>query len=48
MELAVFVCVTSIEALAHTAVLHHSDKLSDQAVEKLVAETTRLVVGYLQ
>jgi AcrR family transcriptional regulator len=48
MELAVFVCVTSIEALAHTAVLHHSDKLSDQAVEKLVDETTRLVVGYLQ
>jgi hypothetical protein len=28
--------------------LHHSDKLSDQAVEKLVDETTRLVVGYLQ
>jgi AcrR family transcriptional regulator len=48
IELAVFVCVTSIEALAHTAVLHHSDKLSDQAVEKLVDETTRLVVGYLQ
>jgi AcrR family transcriptional regulator len=48
MELAVFVCVTSIDALAHTAVLHHSDKLSDQAVEKLVDETTRLVVGYLQ
>jgi AcrR family transcriptional regulator len=48
LGLAAFICVTSIEALAHTAVLHRSEVLSDQAVETLVDETTRLVVGYLQ
>jgi len=48
LGLAAFVCVTSIEALAHTAVLHRSEKLSDEMVETLVDETTRLVVGYLQ
>ncbi|SDP35197.1 TetR/AcrR family transcriptional regulator [Afipia sp. GAS231] len=45
---ATFVCVTSIEALAHTAVLHHADMLSDETVGTLVDEATRLVVGYLQ
>ncbi len=29
LGLAAFVCVTAIEALAHTAVLHRSDMLSD-------------------
>jgi AcrR family transcriptional regulator len=48
LGLAAFVCVTTIEALAHTAVLHRSEKLSDEAVETLVDEATRLVVGYLQ
>lgn len=49
LELAAFVCVTSIEALTHTAVLHHSEILSDdKAVATLVDETTRLVVGYLK
>jgi AcrR family transcriptional regulator len=46
LELAAFVCVTSIEALTHTAVLHH-DVVSDKATEALVDEATRLVVGYL-
>ena len=47
--MAAFVCVTSIEALTHTAVLHHSEMLSDDAaVETLVDEATRLVVGYLK
>ncbi len=48
LELAAFVCVTSIEALTHTAVLHHSDKLSDDAFGALVDEATRLVVRYQQ
>lgn len=48
LELATFVCANSIEALAHTAVLHHPEMLSDEAVEKLVDEATRLIVGYLQ
>jgi len=46
LELAAFVCVTSIEALTHTAVLHHKI-VSDEAMEALVDEATRLVVGYL-
>ena len=44
--LAAFVCVTSIEALTHTAVLHHK-VVSDEAVEELIEEATHLVVGYL-
>ena len=48
LGLAAFVCVTAIEALAHTAVLHRSDMLSDEAVGTLVDEVTRLVVGYLR
>ncbi|VTU39699.1 TetR/AcrR family transcriptional regulator [Variovorax sp. PBL-E5] len=47
-ELAAFVCVTAIEALAHTAVLHRAEMLSDKALRTLGDETARLVVGYLQ
>ncbi len=46
LGLAAFVCVTSIEALTHTAVLHQK-LVSDEAMEALVDEATRLVVGYL-
>ena len=48
LDLAAFVCVTSIEALTHTAVLHHSAMLSDDATEALIDEATRLVVRYLR
>ena len=48
LELAAFVCVTSIEALTHTAVLHHPEILSDATMGTLVDEATRLVVRYLQ
>lgn len=48
LELASFVCVTSIEALTHNAVLHHSKTVSNDAVESLVEAGTRLVVGYLK
>lgn len=48
LELATFVCVTSIEALTHTAVLHHSEFLSDEGAGTLIDEATRLVVRYLQ
>ena len=48
LGLAAFVCVTSIEALTHTAVVHHSESLSDEAFGALVDEATRLVVRYLQ
>ena len=46
--LATFVCVTSIEALAHTAVLHGAETFTDEVVGTLIDEATRLVVGYLQ
>jgi AcrR family transcriptional regulator len=46
LELAAFVCVTSMEALTHTAVLHH-DIVSGEATDALIDEATRLVVGYL-
>jgi hypothetical protein len=39
--------VTSIEALTHTAVLHLKI-VSDEAMEALVHEATRLVVLYLK
>ena len=48
LGLAAFVCVTSIEALTHTAVLHHSESFSDDVFEALVDEATRLVVRYLK
>lgn len=48
VELAAFVCVTSVEALTHNAVLHHSGLLSDAAAGKLVDEATRLVIRYLE
>jgi AcrR family transcriptional regulator len=48
LELAAFVCVTSIEALTHNAVLHYSKMLSDQTMEALINEGARLVTGYLK
>ncbi len=46
LELASFICVTSIEALTHTAVLH-GKMLSDREMESLIEATTRLIFGYL-
>jgi AcrR family transcriptional regulator len=48
LELASFVCVTAIEALAHNAVLHHSKALGVDRMEALVDEGARLVTGYLK
>ena len=48
LELASFVCVTSIEALTHNAVLHRSRLLSGEAMETLICEGTRLITGYLK
>jgi AcrR family transcriptional regulator len=46
LGLAAFVCVTSIEALTHSAVVHHKI-ISAEAMAALIEEATRLVVGYL-
>jgi AcrR family transcriptional regulator len=48
VDLAAFVCVTSIEALTHTAVLHRFEFMSGEAAAALVDETTRMVLGYLR
>lgn len=47
LELAAFICVTTIEALTHNAVLHHPRTLSGRAMEALIDEGARLVSGYL-
>jgi AcrR family transcriptional regulator len=48
LGLASFVCVTAIEALTHTAVLHRSEILSDEGAQTLVDEAAQLVLRYLQ
>jgi AcrR family transcriptional regulator len=48
LDLAAFVCVTSIEAITHSAVLHRPRSLSDAEMGGLVDEATRLVVRYLR
>lgn len=47
-ELAAFVCVTSIEAVAHNAVLRGDEGLWGEQVGLLIDEATRLIVRYLQ
>src|SRR3546814_16809833 len=47
LDLASFVCATSIEALTHNAVLHHPKTLSDEGMDALVDEGARLVVRYM-
>jgi len=48
LELASFVCVATVEALTHAAVLNRPDVLGDQAAGVFTDEVTRLVVGYLR
>ena len=48
LDLASYICVTAIEALTHDAVLNHSKAFSDKAMEALIDEGARLVIGYLK
>ena len=48
VTLAAFICATSIEALAHNAVLHNAGLSSDRSVQALIDETTRLLVTFLK
>jgi tetracycline repressor-like protein len=48
LDLAAFVCVTTIEALTHNAVLRPAKVTQDATIDTLVDEATRLVVGYLK
>ena len=47
MELAAFVCVTTLEALTHAAVIYRPDVLSDEKANTFIDEVTRLVLRYL-
>jgi AcrR family transcriptional regulator len=48
LDVATFVCVSAIEAVAHNTVLNQAELLSEKTVRTLVDETTRMVVGYLR
>lgn len=48
LELASFICVTSIEAMTHNAVLHYTRVMSDEAMDMLIDEGARMVIGYLK
>jgi AcrR family transcriptional regulator len=48
VELAAFVCVTTVEALTHAAVIYRPDVLSDERVNTFIDEVTRLVLRYLR
>lgn len=48
LDVATFICVSTIEAIAHNTVLNQAGMLSDKMVRTLVDETTSMVVGYLR
>lgn len=48
LDVATFICVSTIESVAHNMVLNGAEMLSEKAVKVLVDETTRMVVGYLR
>jgi len=47
-EMAAFVCVTTVEALTHAAVVHRSDVLSEERATAFVDEVTALILRYLK
>ncbi|WP_426407427.1 TetR/AcrR family transcriptional regulator [Bradyrhizobium ganzhouense] len=48
LDVATFICVSAIEAIAHNTVLNQAEMLSDKMVRMLVDETTRMMVGFLR
>jgi AcrR family transcriptional regulator len=48
LDIAAFICVTTVEALTHAAVLRRPDVLADEKAGKFVDEVTRLVLRYLR
>jgi AcrR family transcriptional regulator len=48
LDTAAFVCVKTVEALSHAAVLGGPTILSDEKIEHLTDEVTRLLVRYLR
>jgi AcrR family transcriptional regulator len=48
LDIAAFICVTTVEALTHAAVLRRPDILAGKKAGKFVDEVTRLVLQYLR
>lgn len=48
LDIATFICVSTIESVAHNTVLNQAEMLTEKTVKVLVDETTRMVVGYLR
>ncbi len=48
LDVATFICVSAIEAVAHNTVLNQTEMLPEKMVKVLVDETTRMVAGYLR
>ncbi|WBL75572.1 TetR/AcrR family transcriptional regulator [Bradyrhizobium xenonodulans] len=48
LDVATFICVSTIEAVAHNIVLNQAEALPEKKVKVLVDETTRMVVGFLR
>jgi AcrR family transcriptional regulator len=48
LDVATFICVSTIEAVAHNTVLNQAAMLPEKTVKTLVDETTRMVVGFLR
>ena len=46
--LAAFICVTTVEALTHAAVIHRPDVLSGNKVDAFIDEVSKLVLRYLR
>jgi len=47
-DIAAFICVTAVEALAHAAVLHHPEIFTGEKAPSFVDEAADLLVRYLQ
>jgi AcrR family transcriptional regulator len=48
LDLAAFVCVSTVEALTHAAIVHRPEILNDQNGDMFVDDVTGLVVRYLR
>ena len=47
LDIATFICVSTIESVAHNTVLNQAEMPSEKMVKTLIDETTRMVVGFL-
>lgn len=48
LDLAAFICVTTVEALTHAAVLRNPEVLAPNRVDGFIEEASRLIVRYLR